>query len=60
MNMQPECTECGGNNVLRDAYAEWDIGKQEWILQNVFDHSVCESDDCDGMPRNYNMAEVAA
>lgn len=43
-----KCKKCGSESVLRDAYAEWDKDKQEWVLQNVFDLAVCESDTCDG------------
>lgn len=42
------CGHCGSNRVLRDAYAEWDFARQEWVLQNVFDYAVCCSKDCDG------------
>lgn len=41
------CGNCGGTDVLCDAFAEWDHVTQEWVLQNTFDKgSVCE--DCDG------------
>lgn len=38
------CPDCGGENVLNDAYAEWDVKKQKWVLQNTFDEFIC--DDC--------------
>lgn len=40
------CAYCGGEDVMRDAWAEWDIEKQDWVLRSVFDHTHCES--CDG------------
>lgn len=40
------CGTCGGNNVSRDAWADWDIGKQEWVLGAVFDYGHCQ--DCEG------------
>jgi len=40
------CTKCGGKNVLRDAWVEWDETTQEWQVQNVFDEAFCE--DCEG------------
>ena len=40
------CGTCGGNNVSRDAWADWDAGKQEWVLGAVFDYGHCH--DCDG------------
>lgn len=43
---QPICNRCGSNAVLLDAYAEWDMEKQDWVLQNVFQDAVCE--DCEG------------
>lgn len=42
------CERCGSEEVLRDAWAEWDVDEQEWVLQNVFDHAVCESEECNG------------
>lgn len=41
------CNTCGSERVLRDAWAEWDILRQEWILQNVFDAAYCEGE-CEG------------
>lgn len=45
MNVKMVCAYCGSENVLKDAWAEWDTEKQDWVLNNVFDHSFCE--DCD-------------
>ena len=39
------CSSCGSDQVLRDAWAEWDVTQQCWVLQNVFDAAFCES--CD-------------
>lgn len=41
------CYVCGSENVLRDAYASWNVETQEWELQNVFDAAVCEGR-CEG------------
>ena len=46
MSIKILCGTCGGDNVMRDAYAEWDVGAQDWILKNVFDQGYC--DDCGG------------
>ena len=43
------CGTCGGENVMRDAWAVWDVATQQWELGNVFDHAHC--DDCDGETR---------
>lgn len=42
------CSRCGSERVLRDAYAKWNVRSHKWVLQNVFDFAVCESDECDG------------
>lgn len=42
------CSYCGSERVLRDAYAAWDVRRQKWVLQNVFDAAVCESERCNG------------
>ncbi|MEA3044366.1 MAG: hypothetical protein QOH47_2204 [Sphingomonadales bacterium] len=38
------CRQCGGNAVTRDAWAEWDIAEQEWVLGAAFDYAYCH--DC--------------
>ncbi len=45
MKRQMTCAHCGGDNVERDAWASWDIDKQEWVLENVFDYAYCQ--DCE-------------
>lgn len=35
------CCECGSDDILRDAFAEWDRENQCWELQNVFDNFWC-------------------
>jgi hypothetical protein len=37
------CGECGSDNVRRDAWAEWDIDAQRWVLGSVFDQGFCEA-----------------
>lgn len=36
------CAECGSENVMRDAYACWNVERQEWELQCVFDQGYCD------------------
>jgi hypothetical protein len=43
------CTKCGGDAVTRDAWAEWDFGKQEWVLGATFDYAFCH--DCEDEAR---------
>jgi hypothetical protein len=40
------CRECGSEDVLADAFAEWNVEKQEWEINNIFDKGAyCNS--CD-------------
>lgn len=39
------CRSCGGNSVTRDAWAEWDVASQQWVLGAAFDYAFCH--DCD-------------
>jgi hypothetical protein len=39
------CSQCGSDEVLRDAYASWCIETQQWVLDNVFDYAHCRT--CD-------------
>lgn len=31
------CKYCGSDDVRKDAWAEWDEDKQEWVLADVYD-----------------------
>lgn len=35
------CNECGGTAVTRDAWAEWRVADQAWVLSEVFDFAFC-------------------
>ena len=41
------CGTCDGENVRRDAYAEWNVELQQWELATVFDQAVCEACGCE-------------
>lgn len=40
------CGTCGSDEVSRDAWADWDTGKQEWVLGAVFDYGHCHKCEC--------------
>ena len=40
---RPRCRSCGSTDVLRDAYACWDVDRQEWELHSCYDLYRCES-----------------
>lgn len=40
------CEKCGSDLVTLDAWAEWNVGQQEWVLGATYDHTFCHK--CDG------------
>jgi hypothetical protein len=40
------CDVCGSEDVMLDAYAEWDTEIQDWVLRSTFDQAYCEQ--CEG------------
>ena len=41
------CRTCGSDEVSRDAWANWDAGRQKWVLGAVFDYAHCHRCDCE-------------
>lgn len=41
------CAHCGSSNVRRDAWAEWSLDDQDWVLGQVFDMAYCEACECE-------------
>ena len=37
----PVCRYCGSANVMRDAWAVWNVTIQDWELGTAFDNSLC-------------------
>lgn len=35
------CRTCGSNRVSRDAWADWDVATQQWVLGAVFAYGQC-------------------
>ena len=35
------CNTCGSDDVSRDAWAEWDVKSQDWVLRTAFDYAHC-------------------
>ncbi|MNR57174.1 hypothetical protein D3C85_1778990 [compost metagenome] len=42
------CARCGSSNVIKDAWAEWDIDSQRWTLHSTYDSCYCQDcqEDC--------------
>jgi hypothetical protein len=49
MAVDDVCNVCGGNDVSRDAWADWDAGAQLWELRTAFDYAHCHT--CEGETR---------
>lgn len=47
------CNMCGGNDVSRDGWADWDANDQRWVLRTAFDYAHCHI--CD---RETTLVEV--
>ena len=43
------CSECGSNEVVLDAYAQWCVESQDWELCSTYDEAYCTI--CDGKTR---------
>lgn len=43
------CGTCSSTDVSRDAWGDWDVAAQEWVLRAVFDYAHCHT--CDGETR---------
>lgn len=47
------CSTCGSDDVSRDAWAEWGVAEQRWVLRAEFDYAHCHR--CDS---ETNLIEV--
>ena len=41
------CGTCGSDEVSRDAWANWDVTAQDWVLGAVFDYAQCQRCECE-------------
>ena len=41
------CSLCGSEDVLIDAYAQWDVEKQDFVLNCTFELSFCFCNACE-------------
>ena len=41
------CEKCHSPDVTRDAWAEWDVGAQDWVLRVAYDYSYCHACEAD-------------
>ncbi len=48
------CETCGSDLVTRDAWAEWNVEEQDWVLRTAYDYTFCHQ--CEG---ETHLVEVA-
>jgi hypothetical protein len=53
------CSECGSDEVSRDAWADWDVKNQECVLGAVFDYAHCHKCDCETSIIEVELASAA-
>lgn len=56
-DVQMVCRDCGSEEVLKDAWAEWDSVEQRWVLQNDFDDAYCVPEDGPTKIKEVNFIE---
>ena len=49
MKVEYVCEVCGTDDVSRDAWADWDVRAQQWVLRVAFDYAHCHM--CDSKTR---------
>lgn len=52
------CESCGSDLVTLDAWAEWDVEQQKWVLGATYDHTFCHK--CDAETRVVEVELAAA
>jgi hypothetical protein len=58
MHIRVICGNCGGEDVLRDAWAIWDRASQCWELRVTLDAGFCH--DCDAEVALAEMPEMVS
>jgi hypothetical protein len=52
------CGTCGSDEVSRDAWANWDVHAQDWVLGSVFDHAHCHRCGCESRLVEFELANL--
>lgn len=43
MKFKKSCPNCGSDDIVRDAWVEWDVDAQRWVLLDFFDNTFCSA-----------------
>lgn len=54
------CERCGSDLVTLDAWAEWNIEQQEWVLGATYDHTFCHKCDAETRLVEVELAPASA
>ena len=50
------CNSCGSDDVSRDAWSDWDIKAQQWVLRVAFDYAHCHRCDCEASLKEVKLS----
>lgn len=50
------CRYCGSDNVSKDAFADWDVDYQKWVLRDFYDAGYCH--DCESEQKYFDEVEI--
>lgn len=42
-NVIKVCSKCKSTEIVKDAFAEWSVAEQTWVLHSVYDNTYCNS-----------------
>ena len=54
------CETCGSGHVARDAWAQWDVERQEWVIGAAYDYSYCHRCEADAKLEEVELALQSA
>jgi hypothetical protein len=62
VNEKAICRSCGNDDVTCDAWASWNVIKQEWVLHSTYDDTFCQkcetSQKVDFVPAEFPFEEI--
>lgn len=44
------CSECGSEDIVKDAWVKWNVETQEWEIDDVFSETFCTECESDCYP----------
>lgn len=53
------CERCGSDLVTLDAWAEWNVDQQDWVLGATYDHTFCHKCDAETRLVEVELASVS-